>query len=109
MPIYSNRQTLLTKTNQEIEHFLDKRGLDKIVFFQNFSFSRSDNDTYQFIEHVWGKGDRLYKLAREYYGDKSIFWLIGLFNKKPTDAHYNYGDVVLIPLQSGVLYNEVVS
>ena len=37
-----------------------------------------------------------------------MFWMIGLFNNKPTDAHYAYGDIVLIPIDGDRLYRDMV-
>ena len=47
--------------------------------------------------HLWQYGDKLHRLASRYFGDISKFWIIGLVNQKPTDAHYNIGDKVIIP------------
>ena len=46
---------------------------------------------------TWKVGDRYYKLANEFYGDSKLWWVIALFNKKPTEAHLNLGDVVQVP------------
>jgi len=47
--------------------------------------------------HVWSYGDKLHRLATKYYGDMSKYWIIGLINQKPTDAHYKIGEEVVIP------------
>ena len=49
-------------------------------------------------QHVWGMGDRLYKLAATHYGDGTYWWVIARFNNKPTEAHFKPGDIVSIPL-----------
>ena len=50
------------------------------------------------IDHVWKQGDRLYKIADEFYGDPELWWIISWFNKKPLESDYKFGDVVSIPL-----------
>ena len=50
------------------------------------------------IRHVWGLGDRLYKLAHQYYGDPALWWIIAWYNTRPTEAHFKQGDVIRIPL-----------
>jgi len=50
------------------------------------------------ISHVWSVGDRFYKLAHKYYGDSKMWWVIARFNSKPTEAHLNLGDVIVIPV-----------
>ena len=51
-----------------------------------------------FTNHMWKLGDRYYKLAHSHYGDSQYWWVIALFNKKPTDQHVAIGDMVKIPL-----------
>lgn len=108
MPYYNNRQRIIRLNKNTIEEFLEARDLDTIVLKENFSFTYVDTEEYAFIEHIWGHGDRLFKLSRRYLGSFKSFWLIGLFNKKPTDADYTYGDIVYIPVRIGEYYREVV-
>ncbi len=46
---------------------------------------------------LWGIGTKLWKLAAKHYGDGNLYWVIGLYNIKPTDAHWSIGDRVYIP------------
>ena len=109
MPFYTNRRNTVTYNKQELEEFLEARGIEKIVFYENFQFSKYNEDNYTVVEHIWSRGDRLYKLGHQYYGDKNSYWLIALFNNKPTDADYKYGDIVHIPVDSRLFYSEVVN
>ena len=59
--------------------------------------------------HIWSLGDKFYKLAYEYYGDTTYWWLIAWFNERPTEAHMKLGDLLTIPLPLEdvlVLYND---
>jgi len=49
------------------------------------------------ISHIWGVGDRYYKLAAQYYGDPTYWWVIALFNNKPLETDLSAGDIVVIP------------
>ena len=49
------------------------------------------------IKVSWSVDTKLYKLANEYYGDQDLWWVIGYYNNKPTDADWNVGDEVAIP------------
>ena len=109
MPFYSSRINSRTLNKQQLEELLDQRGIEKVTFYDNFVFSKFDEDSYVVIEHIWSHGDKLYKLAHEYYGNTESFWLIGMFNNKPTDADYTYGDIVLIPADSRRFYQEVIN
>ena len=56
---------------------------------------------FEHVRHTWKTGDRLYKLAELHYSDAASWWLIALYNNKPTEAHINNGDVILIPKPVG--------
>ena len=47
--------------------------------------------------HIWKYGDRLYKLADQYYNDSRFWWVIAWFNNSPTESHLILGDVIFIP------------
>ena len=97
MPIYKAFEKK-TINKQQKETLLKISDLQSLSYYENFVFSRDFiSSNYSTTEHVWSHGDKLYKLAFKYFGDKDLFWIIGLFNNKPTDSHYSYGDVVFIP------------
>jgi len=50
------------------------------------------------ITHIWSRGDRLYKLADNFYHDPTYWWVIAWFNQKPLESDFKFGDVVNIPL-----------
>jgi hypothetical protein len=109
MPKYTTRQSTGLMQDDQYKDLLGDRGVESITYYKNYSFS-SDfaSKDYAVYEHVWSHGDKLYKLANKYYGNKDMFWMIGLFNNKPTDGHYKYGDVVLIPVDGAELYRDMV-
>lgn len=97
MPIYK-RFEIINLTPEEIDFLKEIRDIQNTRIFKNQSFSRDFLlKNYGVVEHVWSHGDKLYKLANRYFGDRNLFWLIGLFNNKPTDSHFTYGDVVYVP------------
>jgi len=109
MPIYKRINGINRVTRQQLEELLKTRDVEEIKFFKNYIFSRNFLEKeYNIIEHTWSHGDKLYKLAHKYYGDRNLFWLIGLYNNKPTDTHYQYGDTVLIPADFLNFFNDVV-
>jgi len=50
------------------------------------------------VQHTWGHGDKLYKLAHRYYNDSKFWWVIAWYNQTPTESHISKGDLILIPL-----------
>ena len=49
--------------------------------------------------YIWKYGDRLYKLADEYYNDSRYWWVIAWYNSTPTEASLQPGDVISIPVE----------
>ena len=47
---------------------------------------------------IWQVGDRLHKIAHEVFGDSRYWWVVAQFNKKPTDHHFQVGDIYYVPL-----------
>lgn len=47
--------------------------------------------------HIWGTGDKFYKLSLKYYGTIEDWYIIAMFNNKPTEFHVKEGDEIQIP------------
>ena len=82
-----------------------KKRIEKnLNFFRHYTSTRMTKVTpneisdLTVLDHIWTLGDRYYKLAHKYYGDVNLWYLIAWFNRKPTDAHVNYGDIIHIPM-----------
>ncbi len=93
--------TPIINKEETYKKFLDERN---ISHFRQYRMYRCTFPTAQellslsIVGHVWTVGDRLYKLAHQYYGNSEYWWIIAWFNQKPTEAHYSIGDSVDIPL-----------
>jgi|TARA_Y100000034_G_scaffold89415_1_gene107579 nucleoid-associated protein YgaU len=49
------------------------------------------------MSHIWKEGDRFFKLAHQYYGDATMWWVIAWFNRTPTESHVGLNDTIYIP------------
>jgi len=79
----------------------EKRGISSVNQFMTgkFTYPTSEQiETLNLKQHIWKTGDHFYKLAHQYYNDPSYWWVIALFNQKPTEASLGYGDVIQVPL-----------
>ena len=89
------------------EHF-EKRGIDYVDQYVTPKMAHptpSQIKKMNIVHHSWTHGDKYYKLAHEHYGDASKWWVIALYNQKPTESHVSVGDVVFIPYPlDSVLY-----
>ncbi len=83
------------------EKFLARR---EVAYVRQFATGMLQYPTFEEIkdltriQHVWSAGDHYYKLAIKYYGSASYWWVIALFNKKPTEADLRVGDLLHVPL-----------
>ena len=53
------------------------------------------------IRHTWKLGDRYYKLAQTYYSSPEAWWVIALYNGRPTEGHIAMGTTIYIPTPLG--------
>ena len=97
MPKY-NHMSQGINNNELYKELLEDRGVKHIVHYRTKLFgSNAVPKRFSATKHVWTMGDRYFKLSYEYYGTYQYWWIIALVNNKPTEAHLEYGDVILIP------------
>ena len=107
MPKYTGQEEIINDL-EEYSFLKDKRGRNEIKQYDKFIFHRNfTKSNYSVIRHTWSQGDKMYKLSNQYYGDMKYWWLIAMWNNKPIDSDYSYGDVVEIPTQITTLLREV--
>ena len=80
------------------DELFDSRGVKKVTQYKTKIFSSSFKDkTIYYYNHYWSHGDRYHKLASKYYKDYRLWWVIAIFNEKPSEAEIKYGDQIKIP------------
>lgn len=89
-----------TNNHAIYENILEFRGLTRVnqygsIQYNKLTESQESSIVAQTVQ--WEYGDRLDKLASRAYGNARYWWIIARYNKKPTDAHFERGDEVLIP------------
>lgn len=97
---YNNRRTGVNGTSQYRSIF-ERRGVSQIRQFLTGRFTyptQNQISNLQLKTHLWKTGDHFYKLADKFYGDSTYWWVIALFNKQPTEANIQYGDVIHVPM-----------
>jgi nucleoid-associated protein YgaU len=96
---YSKNKIFLNKQDS-YRRFLKSRGIKKITQYNTSKFRHptvDDLGDFETVTHIWKTGDKWYKLADKYYQDPEKWWIIALYNQRPTEAHVSPGDVVYIP------------
>tara|TARA_A100001011_G_scaffold398329_1_gene502357 strand:+ start:2256 stop:2591 length:336 start_codon:yes stop_codon:yes gene_type:complete len=103
MSRFSDREVLIN--DLEFYKSILKRRAKKTAFiYETAELSHPTQEqisTLSLEPHRWTVGDRFFKLAREYYGDPTLWWVIAHFNKMPTEGHVELGDMIYIPLPVG--------
>jgi hypothetical protein len=99
---YRNNNIVKNSDQEYKKVFEERYGLsDFILQRKRMGIKYPDYETIgslMFTFEIWQIGSRLHKISEKYYNDPSYWWLIGLYNKKPTDANYSVGDMVKVPL-----------
>lgn len=96
-----SKKTILVNDLEQYKTLFRERGLKYIKQYQTSKFGFPTIQQMQDIttvKHIWSVGDRYYKLAAKYYEDPKDWWIIALFNNKPTESDIMLGDQILIPL-----------
>ncbi len=98
---YENVNTFFLPKNARYNKILEKRGIRRGVQIMATPVFNSvmslDFNIIRETEEIWSTETKLWKLASRHYGDGSLYWVIGCYNLKPTDAHWKIGDIVFIP------------
>jgi len=74
-----------------------KNGIPHLSSPQIKTLTNEELASLDVLKFTWKSGDKLYKYAHKYYNDPTLWWVIGLFNLKPTDLHFKPGDTILVP------------
>ena len=98
---------IFENTEEKYDSILEKRGLSLIRQYatKNLKYP-TDKEMLNIttIDHVWKVGTKYWKLAQRHYGDPELWWIIAWFNQKPTEAHCENGDIIMIPFPLERLY-----
>ena len=105
MPGRNEARVRVINQNTIHQEFINKRNRIKIGQFTTPELQYPTDEQLSDLElqpHIWSVGDRFYKLADQHYDDPTLWWVIALINKTPTESHMRLGELLYIPLP---LYN----
>jgi len=99
MPQYKRKYSTILKNDIYFDLF-ENRGVKYLKIRKTKTFDNLEDLQIEIHEefYSWSATDNLRRLASEFYDDPSVWWVIGLVNQKPTDAHWKIGDKVIIPI-----------
>ena len=97
---YKNRKKVANNSNFYSEFFQER----KVSFISQYMTPKipfmdaKDRSKVGSIPHLWGLGDRYYKLAGEYYDDPTYWWVIAWYNQRPLESDVKVGSIIHIPV-----------
>lgn len=100
MSRFGRRKIVLNKS-ELYDQFFEERDVKYFRQYEtpNFKYpDRREMREFETITHIWKVSDKYYKLAHEFYGDSTFWWVIAWFNKSPTESHLTPGKVIYIPV-----------
>ena len=86
---YDNR-TIFYDQEALYEEVFEARNVTGIRHYDSATFRYPNSQELSALikkQHIWKAGDRYFKLSIENYGSAQYWWLIALFNQKPTEAN----------------------
>ena len=84
-------------TNTIYDKVLKQRGVKSLSILIYNYFNKVYVNQFSRFKYVWKKNDNLFKLSNTFYKSKDYWWVIAYCNRKPTDAHFEIGEVIYIP------------
>lgn len=96
---YQNQRAFLN-IDPLYKKILKDRGMSQLTQYNTPKLTHpttEDNLNLDVVNHIWKTGDRFYKLADQYYEDATKWWVIALYNQKPTEFHAKMGDIIYVP------------
>ena len=97
---YSKRGTIKNDDLGYRETFFDDRDITQIEqYTTNVTTYPSVDDLKSINSHPyrWSSQTRLFKIAHEYYGRPDLWWIIAWYNRKPTESHFEPGEIIYVP------------
>lgn len=93
-----------TNSDSLYDNHFDKKGVKQIRQYRTPVFKELTAAMRRQLtrnKHTWKIGDNYAKLAHQHYGDPKLWWVIGWYNRKPSDALLKVGDTIRIPQPVG--------
>lgn len=96
-----NKAKIFKNDEDFYSSIIENRDINSIVQMETVILHHPDLQQRRVIStntHIWKYGDRLYKLANQYYGDPELWWIIAWYNAYPTEVNIPIGAKLYIPL-----------
>mgnify|MGYP003139521412 FL=1 len=99
MSRYLDRQKAINDKEQ-YDKLFEKRGVKQITQYRSPSAKYVTDEELSSVECfnvTWYLGLSFERLAADFYGDPTQWWVIAGFNRIPTESHVELGQVIKVP------------
>jgi len=96
----TRKQSTIKDESEYYSPLRSKRGVKSISHYKTPVLKNptvSERGSLTKVTHIWKYGDRLYKLADQFYGDSQYWWVIAWYNGVSTEAQIKIGKTLYIP------------
>ena len=97
---YDGRK-IFTNNSEDYGEWLEERDVKFIDQYATPNMTQPSPALRSMIKSTfvtWKRGTSFQKLASQYYGDPTYWWVIAWYNFTPTEGHVKYGSSIEIPL-----------
>ena len=104
---YNNRN-IFKNGEEKYEDLLKERNTKSILQYDTANLAHptaNEIANLSTVNHIWAEGDRFWKLSSKYYNQPQLWWIIAWFNRMPTEAQVELGDIVVVPLPLSKILN----
>lgn len=95
-----SRRRIIVNNNPRNERAVENRNKKRIQQYDTYLYKIIEPEVLATIEkrpHRWVASDKYFKLAQTYYDNPKLWWVIAIFNQRPTENHCKPGDLIYIP------------
>ena len=105
----NKKQDVIENDSEFYKELYERRGLKRIAHYETPIFRHptiSQRASITSVGYIWAYGDRFYKLANQYYGDKDLWWIIASANNQAESIYMIPGKEYRIPQDTGLIFQE---
>ena len=100
----------ITRSDERYEYLFENRDpkiIYKIAMREMNALSNEERKAINTREYTWRANDQYWKVAKRFYGDSRLWFIIAYYNKAPTDFHLQKGQNILVPMAPQVVLDKL--
>ena len=99
----------LSKFDDRYDYLFENRDM-KIIYMAAMNemnaMTDADRSAIDTKRYTWRTSDRYWQVAKRFYGDTRLWFVIAYYNKAPTEFHLSNGQDILIPTNPRIILDK---